>query len=459
MNNQTSSVLLTDFYQLTMLQAYFDANMHELAVFEFFIRRLPEHRNFLLVAGIEQCIHYLENLSFNEDELAYLKEDGRFSSKFIDYLATLKFTGDVHAIAEGTVVFPNEPILQVIAPISQAQLIESRIINILQYQTMIASKAARCVLAAPDKLLIDFGMRRAHGAEAALLASRANYIAGFQGTATVLAGKEFNIPTYGTMAHSFIEAHESEDAAFNHFLKSQPDNGVILIDTYNIENATKKVITLAHQLKNTGVSIKGVRIDSGDLGLHASNVRKMLDANGCHDIKIFCSGDLDEYRLQTLVQQHAPIDSFGVGTKLNTSSDSPYLDSVYKLQEYAGIPRRKISEGKKTWPGRKQVYRYYKENKMSYDVVTLHHDQNSGEGMPLLQQTIQQGKRLTPILNLRDIQTHAKNNLTALPTNLRCLEKAGIAYEVVIADILQDLARELDAKLIEHEDAKIRKIK
>jgi len=299
--NPASSVLLTDLYQLTMLQGYHDYGMQETAVFEFFVRRLRPGREFLIAAGLEQALEFLVQARFNEDELEWLASTRRFSPAFLASLENLRFTGDVHAMAEGTVCFANEPILRVTAPMAQAQLVETRLINLLHLQTLIASKAARSVLMAPDKLLVDFGLRRAHGAEAGLLAARATHIAGFAGTSNVLAGQQFGIPMFGTMAHSFVQAHDDETLAFEHFAHAQPDNVVLLIDTWDTEAAARKVVELAPRLAVDGIRIKGVRIDSGDLAEHARRVRAILDAGGLRDSIIFVSGDLDEAALHDLV--------------------------------------------------------------------------------------------------------------------------------------------------------------
>ncbi len=261
--NLLTSPLLTDLYQLTMLQGYFEQGMEETAVFEFFVRKLPPERNFLLAAGLEQVLDFLENLRFTPQELEWLERCGRFRPAFVRYLEQLHFTGDVHAMPEGTLFFPNEPILRITAPLPQAQLVETRLINLLHFQTLVASKAARSVLVAPGKLLVDFGLRRAHGAEAGLLAARASYLAGFSGTSTVQAAQLFGIPIYGTMAHSFIQAHGDEIEAFEHFAHANPDNVVLLIDTYDTEAAAAKAVSLAPQLRRAGIAIKGVRLDSG----------------------------------------------------------------------------------------------------------------------------------------------------------------------------------------------------
>ncbi|HMA13121.1 MAG TPA: nicotinate phosphoribosyltransferase [Steroidobacteraceae bacterium] len=439
--NPATSILLTDLYQLTMLQGYHDAGMDQTAVFEFFVRRLRPGRGFLLAAGLEQSLEYLEQARFAPEELEWLASTRRFSGDFLRSLDGLRFTGDVHAMPEGTVFFPNEPILRVTAPIAEAQLVETRLINLLHLETLIASKAARSVLMAPDKLLVDFGLRRAHGAEAGLLAARASYIAGFSGTSTVLAGQQFDIPVFGTMAHSFVQAHDDEAQAFERFAHAQPDNVVLLIDTWDTEAAAHKVVALAPRLTRAGISIKGVRIDSGDLAEHARRVRRILDAGGLEHVIIFVSGDLDEYALQDMLAAGAPVDGFGIGTRVDTSSDQPYLDCAYKLQEYAGRARRKRSEGKATWPGRKQVFRRLDaDGRMAGDVVTLETDLQPGE--PLLIPLMRGGRRVAAAPALQDTRRLAARNLARLPEPLRRLEEYD--YPVEIAPALHQLAAQVD---------------
>jgi len=445
--NPLRSPLLTDLYQLTMLQAYFAHGMRETAVFEFFVRALPPHRNFLLAAGLEQALEFLEQLRFDQDELAWLEQSGLFRKDFVEHLRGLRFTGDVCAMPEGTPFFPQEPILRVTAPIPQAQLIESRLINLVHFETTVASKAARSVLVAPGKLLVDFGLRRAHGAEAGLLAARASYLAGFSGTATVLAAPMFGIPLFGTMAHSFVQAHDDEAAAFVDFAKVFPGNTVFLIDTYDTESAARKIVALAPQLQQAGIAIKGVRLDSGDLAAHARNVRRILDDAGLTRTTIFASGNLDEYRVRELLAAGAPIDGFGIGSSLVTASDAPFLDAVYKLQEYAGKPRRKRSPGKATWPGRKRVYRHYRdEGLLDHDVVTLEGDVQPGN--PLLQLVMKGGRRVNASPGIETLRAYAKAQLATLPQHLRELDGSAEPYRVEIAPALQDLAAELDRQSV-----------
>jgi nicotinate phosphoribosyltransferase len=434
--------LLTDLYQLTMLQAYFDREMYDDAVFEFFVRRLPPQRNFLLAAGLEQALEYLETLRFSSEDLAALEDTGLFSSRFLRWLANFRFTGTVEAMPEGTVFFANEPTLRVIAPLPQAQLAESRLVNILHYQTLIASRAARCVLAADGRLLVDFGMRRAHGSEAAVFAARASYLAGFAGTSNVLAKPLFDIPIFGTMAHSFIEAHDTELAAFEHFMQSHRGNIVLLIDTYDTETGARRVAEAAQRL--TEKPIHSVRLDSGDLQALAGKVRHILDDAGLPQIGIFASGGLDELEVERLVGSAAPIDGFGIGTSLDISADCPALDCVYKLEEYAGVARRKRSTGKATWPGRKQVFRQTDSTGcLRRDELTLVSDTASGE--PLLQTVMRDGIRLGPAKSLLEVREHARVELTRLPQSLRSLAPAAV-YEVRVSDSLRCLARKVDAQ-------------
>jgi len=437
--------LLTDLYQLTMIQAYLESGQTGTAVFEFFVRKLPPQRSFLMAAGLDQALGFLENLRFSTDELDWLKKTGRFSESLIDYLANFRFRGEVQAMPEGTAFFANEPILRVIAPLPEAQLVETRLINILQFQTLIASKAARMVLLAPDKLLVDFGLRRAHGADAGLMAARASYIAGFAGTATLLAEKAFGIPTYGTMAHSFVQSFDNEAAAFEAFARARPKNLTLLIDTYDTEAAARKVVALAPRLKELGITVGSVRIDSGDLAALAKSVRWILDAGGFSDTGIFVSGGIDEDMLTTFAREKAPIDGIGIGTSLVTSFDAPALDCAYKLQEYAGLPRRKRSTGKATWPGRKQVWRRYdRYGRMMADTLSVEGDAHDGE--PLIRPVMTGGRRIGPQPSLHDIRAHARHELERLPAELRELSPM-VPYPVQVSASLEQLAAVTDRRM------------
>ncbi len=434
--------LLTDRYQLTMLQAYWQHGMHETAVFEFFVRRLPAQRNFLVAAGLDQALAYLEESAFSSEDIEWLAQTQQFQPGFLRWLKEVRFTGDVNAMPEGTVFFAEEPILQVIAPLPEAQLVETRLINLLNFQTAIASKAVRSVLAASGKLLVEFGLRRAHGAEAALMAARASYVAGFQGTSNVLAGKLFGIPLFGTMAHSFIQAHDDEMTAFEHFADANSRDIVLLIDSYDIEAAATKVVQLAPTLKERDIRINGVRIDSGDLGQNAGKVRGILDEAGLRDVTIFASGDIDEYGLRELVGNQVPIDGFGIGTRLDTLSDAPYLECAYKLQEYADRPRRKRSEGKASWPGRKQVFRRLDRfDRIAGDILTLSHEKQEAE--PLLVPVMREGKRLASPRPLPALREFTANQLSRLPDRLRTIDRSE-PFKVAISESLRECAQALD---------------
>jgi nicotinate phosphoribosyltransferase len=439
-----ASPLLTDLYQLNMMQAYLDRGETEIAVFEFFVRKLPERRAFLMAAGLAQALEYLEQLRFSAEDIAWLRSVGRFRDNMLHYLGSLRFTGDVDAMPEGTAFFSNEPIFRLAAPLPLAQLVETRLINILNFQSLIAAKAARMVLAAPGKQLVDFGLRRAHGAEAGLLAARASYVAGFAGTATVLAGKEFGIPIFGTMAHSYIQAHDDETEAFENFARARPDNLTLLIDTYDTEAAAQKIVLLAPRLKQAGITIRAVRIDSGDLIALSTRVRRILDAGGLSEVMIFASGGLDEDSVAAIITAGAPIGGFGIGTSLTTSADAPTLDCAYKLQEYAGRPRRKRSAGKETWPGRKQIWRRYgADGRMEGDVVAIEGELHDGEA--LLRPMMRNGRRVGAPDSLSDIRARAARELGRLPPPQRARDCSG-AYPVRISDSVTALARSFDLR-------------
>ncbi len=437
-----ASLLLTDLYELNMMQAYLEAGMTETAVFEFFVRKLPPERGFLMAAGLEQTVEFLETARFGEAERQWLADSGRFSGDFIESLADFRFTGELHAMAEGTLFFPDEPILRLTAPLPEAQLFETRIINLLHFQSLIASKAARMVSAAEGRMLVDFGLRRAHGAEAGLLAARASYLAGFDSTATTLAAPRFGLPVTGTMAHSFIQAHEDEETAFENFARARPDLVILLLDTYDTEVAAEKVVSLAPRLQREGIEVRGVRLDSGDLAEHARKVRKILDDGGLPQVKIFASGGVDETLLQRFVAEGAPIDGFGIGTSLTTSQDAPALDCAYKLQAYAGRPKRKLSEGKATWPGSKQVYRRYGDDGvMLGDLLTVEGD--VGEGEALIHPVMRGGKRIGDIPDVAAAREHAARELGRLPAHLRALESEP-PYPVEVSEALRAEAAEAD---------------
>lgn len=433
MVNPLSSPLLTDLYQFTMMESYLHFNMDKTAVFEFYVRKLPDNRGFMVAAGLDSALSFLENLHFSAEEIDYLAQTGRFSKKLLDYLSSCRFQGDVYALPEGTVFFANEPLIRIVAPIPVAQLVETRLINLLHFETSIASKAARCVLAAEGKALVDFGLRRAHGAEAGILAARASYISGFSGTATVLAEKLYGIPIFGTMAHSYIEAFGNEEEAFVAFARANPKNVTFLIDTYDTIKGAKYAVAAAKRLLKEGISVQAVRLDSGDFLALSKEVRSILDQNDFPEIRILASGNVDELMIQKLLADGAPIDAFGVGTKLDTSEDAPYMECAYKLMEYDGKPRLKKSAGKATLPGRKQVIRLYKGGTMAKDIIT--EETNMQEGTPLVEKVMSEGRRLKPPPVLTEIATYTKSQLQSLPEHLRQLDIAP-TYPVEIAPSL-----------------------
>ena len=442
-----SSVLFTDLYQLTMLDAYRREGMNEPAVFEMFTRRLPRDRSFLVAAGLEQALSYLEALEFSAGELEWLAGTGLFEPAFIDWLAQLRFGGEVWAMPEGTPFFANEPVLRVEAPLPAAQLVESRLMNILHFQTLVASKAARCVGAAQGRRLVDFGMRRAHEADAGLYAARAAFLAGFDGTATVLAGRRFAIPILGTMAHSYVQAHVSEEAAFAAFARARPEGIVLLVDTYDAEAAVPKVAALHRRLLSEGrPGVAAVRLDSGDLAEGARRIRALLDAAGCREVGVFLSGNLDEWKIRDILGAGAAVDGFGVGTSLDTSSDAPSIDFAYKLQSYAGVPRRKRSPGKETWPGAKQVWRRYgRDGRMAGDVLAAADEAPpAGEAEPLLVRVMAAGRRERAPEPLAESRRRAIDLIRRLPERLRVLDGQG-EYPVEISGRLGVLTGVADA--------------
>jgi len=439
-----TSPLLTDLYEYTMLQTYIDRGMQETAVFELTFRHLPENRGFLLAAGLESLVAWLEQLRFTPDEIAFLDDTGRFSRRLLEYLAAFRFTGDVHAIPEGTVFFADEPVVRITAPLAEAQLVESRLINLVHLQTIMASKAARCVLAAAGRAkLIEFGLRRAQGAEAGLGAARAAFIAGFSGTSTVLAAERDGIPIFGTMAHSYIEAHDDETQAFVDFARANPNNTTLLIDTYDTLRGAERAVEAGRRLAGEGIRIKGVRIDSGDLASLAHSVRHILDNGGLKDATILASGNIDEYAVRLLLDQGAPINGFGIGTRLVNATDTSDPDCAYKLMEYAGRNRLKLSPGKKTRPGRKQVWRRIEKGVMVEDEVTPASVTRDGE--PLLVPVMAGGKRTGTAPELGAIMERARAQLRALPAHLRRLEREP-AYPVRIAPELEKLREEAAAE-------------
>ena len=409
-----STALVTDLYELTMAQSYLEHGKTGKAVFSLFVRKLPKERNFLVACGLETLIKNLENYKFGDRELKYLKSLGIFKEWFLDYLRELELDIDLYVMEEGTIFFQNEPIVQVEGSLPKAQLIETLVINTIHFETVIASKAVRSYLTAKGKTLVDFGLRRAHSPMAGLLGARACYVGGFNGTSNLQAGMHYGIPVFGTMAHSYIMVFDEEEEAFRAFAKSFPDKVFLLIDTYDTVEGARKALKLMKE----GIKVLGVRIDSGEIPQLCKEVRRLLDEEGFKDVKILVSGGVDEYDIERWLSEGVPIDAFGVGTKVLTSSDAPYLDIAYKLVEYEGKPKFKESPGKKTFPYKRQVLRHFKDGKFHYDRVIRYE-----EGGLV--------KKLTfPLPSLKDIRERVLQQLSQLPDELKELKKVEYRVEV-----------------------------
>ena len=433
--------LLTDLYEITMAASYHERGMNGPATFDLFVRDLPACRNFLIVAGLEQALDYLEDLSFDEEATEYLRSLRMFDESFLDYLRRFDFTGEVWAVPEGEAVFPPEPIMQVTAPLIEAQIVETFLLNCITFQTMIASKAARVSLACGDKRFVDFSLRRDHGADAGLKGSRASFIGGASGTSNVLAGMTYGIPVSGTMAHSYIMAFESETEAFRAYARQFPERAVLLIDTFDSEEGARRAAQVARELAAEGINVSGVRLDSGDLGPLARSVRKILDDAGLDEMQIFLSGDLDEYRIKSLLEEGAPVDAFGVGTQMGTSADSPSLGGVYKLVEDERGPKIKLSTGKATLPGRKQVFRVQSET-FEYDLIGLEGEDIPG-ARPVLEKVMEGGRRLRAPEPLEDLQERCRSSIGLLPPHLRDLQPSRRPYQVQRSTRLDELVRDM----------------
>jgi len=438
-NDLSRSALFTDFYELTMGQAFQAEQMDQQSVFELSFRRMPPGRNYLVTAGLDDVLDYLQHMCVTEEDLDYLREKLHFADSFLERLRHFRFTGDVLAIPEGTPVFPGEPLVQVVAPIFEAQLIETLVLNQVHVQTLAASKAARVITAAAGRQVIEFGARRAHGMDAALKVARCSYLVGAAGTSLVLAGKIYGIPLFGTMAHSYIQSHKDEAEAFAEFERMYPQT-TLLVDTYDTLQGVQKVIDLGHKL-GSAFRVHAIRLDSGDIGALAKQTRAMLDRAGLQHVQIFASSDLDEYEIARLIQAAAPIDAFGVGTRLAVIQDAPHIDMAYKLVEYAGEPRMKLSAHKIVYPGRKQVFRKSKDGRFVGDAIGRFDEKLEGE--PLLQIVMRAGKRLPAgCVGLEDSRRHANDQSKRLPERLLRLDQPEAPYPVAISDAL---SRELES--------------
>jgi len=418
------TALLTDLYELTMAQSYLEHGKTGTAVFSLFCRTLPGERNFLVACGLETLMHKLAEFRFTEEDLAYLDSLGIFSSNFLEWLRGYRFTGNLYAVPEGTIVFQNEPLVQLEGPLPEVQILETLALNCIHFETLAASKAARIIVASRGKDVVDFGFRRAHMPEAGVAAARAAYIAGFSGTSNLEAGRLYGIPVVGTMAHSYVMLFADEEAAFRAYHASFPDRGLFLIDTYDALACTDTIIRLAEE----GMPVTGIRIDSGDIPEQATVIRKRLDMAGLSRIKIFVSNGVDEYSIDQWLAAGIPIDSFGVGTHFITSSDAPYLDMIYKLVEYEGEPKSKTSPGKATFPYRRQIQRQYEGGIMEHDEVVVARGDNEGEGLVKLY--LRQGKPVLPLPSLATIRNFCERGVGQVPERLRKLVKE--EYPVIV---------------------------
>ena len=424
-----AGALFTDLYELTMAAAFFREGVGGRASFSTFVRRLPPTRGFLVAAGLEDVLEYLRAFRFTDEGLHYLRSLGRFEPAFLEHLRTLRFTGDVRAVPEGAVVFADEPLVEISGPLIEAQLLETAVLNLLHVQTVLASKAVRSVLAAQGRGLAEFGLRRSHGTDAGMKAARASAIAGFDSTSNVLAGRTYGAALSGTMAHSFVMAFTSELEAFRAYARAFPDSAVLLLDTYDTLQGTRHAVTVARELLDRGHRLAGVRLDSGDLDPLSRQVREILDAGGFPDVRIIASGGLDEHDIEALVGAGAPIDAFGIGTRLNVSADAPSLDLVYKLVRLDGRDVRKLSPGKATWVGEKQVMRRLgADGRLAGDTLALEEEPVPDGTRTLLEPVMLAGELLRPHPPLADIRARCAAEVATLPDGVRRLREAE-AYE------------------------------
>ena len=440
--------LLTDLYELTMAASYYDHGMTAPATFSLFIRDYPSHRSYFVNAGLDDVLAYLESFRFSEEDVSYLQSTNMFSQDFIEYLSNLRFTGDVHAIPEGRLFFKDEPVLEVTAPIIEAQLVESFIINRVNLQVTMATKASRCYYAAKGRSLVDFSLRRTQGTDAGLKVARASYIAGFDGTSNVLGGKLYGIPVSGTMAHSFITSFEAEEEAFRAYSETFPENTVLLIDTYDTVSGAQKAAFVAKEMKAKGHNLRGVRLDSGDMAELSRKVRSILDREGLEQVGIFASGGYDEFKIAHVLDRGAKIDAFGVGTKMGVSADAPYNDIAYKLVKYNNRPVLKLSTGKKTLVDEKQVFRSRNGSRLIKDTIALRQEEVAGE--PLLKPVMEKGRRLHQLESLKNIRERFLEEFDGLDVSYKVLEEPEY-YPVELSPGLKKLQDAIVHDVVEKE--------
>jgi nicotinate phosphoribosyltransferase len=415
-----SLALLTDLYELTMAASYYHHRMFAPATFSLFIRDYPPHRGYFVSAGLEDVLDFLESFHFTKKDIEFLKETELFSQDFLKYLSRLRFTGDVHGIPEGRLFFKDEPVLEITGPIIEAQLVETFVINAINLQVSIATKASRCVHASRGQRLVDFSLRRTQGIDAGLKVARASYLAGFVGTSNVMAGMKYDIPIFGTMAHSYITSFEEEIDAFRSYAETFPNNTVLLIDTYDTLSGAHKAATVGKEMLARGQKLKGVRLDSGDMAALSQEVRPILSEAGLDDVSIFASGGFDEYKIARMIEKGGEIDAFGVGTKMGVSADAPYTDMAYKLVKYDGRPVLKLSSGKKTLVDEKQVFRMKEGDRLAGDMIALRNE--SLEGEPVLRKLMRKGRRMEATEPLPKIKERFQKEFAMLDEEHRRLE-------------------------------------
>ena len=437
--------LLTDLYELTMAQSYFQEKHNDPATFSLFIRKYPPHRGYFVSCGLEGLLRYLEEFHFSAEAIDKLHRCGIFADSFLEHLKTLRFSGEVRAIPEGRLFFRDEPVLEVTAPIIEAQLVETLIINQMNLQVLIASKAARCVQAARGRQVIDFSLRRTQGLDAGMMVARASYMAGAAATSNVLAGVTYNIPISGTMAHSYISSYDQELEAFRAFVKDFPDRSILLIDTYDTIAAAHKAVQVAREMNARGQHLQGVRIDSGDLLALGRKVRRILDEAGFPEVQIIGSGGLDEFDLEELSRQNAPYNAYGVGTKMGVSGDAPWTDMAYKLVSYGNLPVLKLSVDKVSLPGAKQVFRFMEAGKLHHDVIALLEETAEG-GQPLLQTVMEAGRIVGPLPALPEIRERFRQELGQLSDSHRAIRDPEL-YSVQLSPGLLGLKKRLENRL------------
>lgn len=439
MSMRKSLGLFTDLYELTMAACYYEHGLLDRATFSLFIRKYPPYRRYFVSAGLADVLEYLKALKFTAEDLEYLEKTALFKAEFLSYLEKFRFTGDVYAIPEGRLFFRDEPLLEITAPLIEAQVIETFIINTINLQVMIATKASRCVHAAGGRKLVDFSLRRTQGTDAGMKVARASFIGGFIGTSNVLAGKVYGFPIFGTMAHSLITSFDNEIDAFRAFAETFPENTVLLVDTYDTLAGTTKAVKVGAEMAQKGEILKGLRLDSGDIACLSKRVRAMLKKSGLEETIIFASGGFDEYKIQKVLEQDGDVDSFGVGTKMGVSADAPYFDMAYKLVKYSGRPVMKLSPGKISLPSEKQVFRTTtSKGKLRRDTIGLR-DEKIKQGKPLLKSVMTKGKIKIKLPTLPQIQKTFLDEFDKLDKKYKRLEEEKIEYPVSLSPRLRTL--------------------